>query len=128
MRILIPKDVNFNFRECESLYNKNSLFLGNSCNFKDLVYNSHFFAFYDEEKLVGCVYVTKEEDKLFLNGFSIRKNHKFNIEAVKKIVSFYTCPIYAKTKHKTAEFLLKKCGFSLIKTDSDGIKYLKKEN
>ena len=127
MKIVIPNDKNFDYKLCENLYNKISKFMGNDCCFKDLVDKTHFYSFYDEEKFAGCIYVVLENNKLFINGFSVRKNHKFNIEAVKRVLTFYNCDLYAKTKNKTAQFLLKKCGFTLIKTDSNGMKYYKKE-
>ena len=127
MKILTPLDKNFDYKICKKLYNKISKFMGNECSFDDLIQKTHFYSFYDGEKFAGCIYVVFEGGKLFLNGFSIRKNHKFNIGAVKKVLTFYNCDIYSKTKNKTAQFLLKKCGFELIKTDSDGMKYYKKE-
>ena len=127
MKILTPQDKNFDYKTCKKLYVKISKFMGNECSFDYLVKNTHFYSFYDNDKFAGCIYVVFEEDKLFLNGFSIRKNHQFNIEAVKKISSFYNCDIYSKTKNKTAQFLLKKCGFKFIKSYSNGIKYFKKE-
>ena len=127
MKIFTPLDNEFDYKTCENLYNKISKFMGNKCCFKDLIDNTHFYSFYDGEKFSGCIYIVSEDEKLFLNGFSIRKNHQFNIKAVKKVLSFYNCDIYSKTKNKTARFLLKKCGFNFIKTDSNGIKYYKKE-
>ena len=127
MKIVTPLDKEFDFKQCEKLYNEVIELMGNECSFLDLVLNSHFFSYYEEEKLVGCIYVNEENGKLFLSGFSVRKNHKFNIGAVKKAVQFYNCDIFSKTKNRTAEILLKKCGFKLIKTDLDGMKYLKKE-
>ena len=127
MSILTPKNEKFDYKICEKLYNKISKFMGNECKFNDLIENTHFYSFYDSDKFAGCIYIVYEDEKLFLNGFSIRKNHKFNIAAVKKVLTFYNCDIYSKTKNKTAQFLLKKCGFELINIDSDGIKYYKKE-
>ena len=127
MKIIIPSDKEFNYRECEKLYLTNEKFMGNHCDFMDIVYNSHFYSFYENKELVGCIYVVDENNKLYLNGFSVRKNHLFNIKAVSTVVSFYNCPIFAKTKNRTAEILLKKCGFTLIKTNLNGMKYLKKE-
>lgn len=127
MRILTPLEEEFNYKECENLYNKIAHLMGNKCDFNDLVQKTHFYSFYDRKSFAGCIYIVSEDEKLFLNGFSVRKNHKFNIDAVKKVLTFYNCEIYSKTKNKTAQFLLRKCGFNLIKTDSDGMKYYKKE-
>lgn len=127
MRIVTPLDTDFNFEECEILYNKISPDMNNNCSFKDIIFNSHFFSFYEKNILLGCIYVTSEGGKLYLNGYSIRKNHKKNIKAIKKITAFYNCSIFAKTKNRTAEFLLKKCGFYHIETDNNGVKHYKKE-
>ena len=127
MRILTPQDKNFDYKICEKLYKKVAYLMGNKCDFSDLVSKTHFYSFYDGLKFLGCAYVVSEDIRRFLNGFSVRKNHEFNMDAVKKILSFYNCDIYSKTKNRTAQFLLKKCGFDLIMTDSDGMKYYKKE-
>ena len=127
MKILIPGDEKFDLQKCKNLYNEVEQLMNNSCSFYDIVYNSHFYSFYKNSKLAGCIYVTEENKKLFLNGFSVKKNHKFNIEAVNKVLSFYNCSMYAKTKNRTAQILLVKCGFKLIYTNSNGIKFYKKE-
>ena len=127
MNIITSADSEFNYEECEALYNKLSEFMNNTCGFKDIVLNSHFYSFYEKERLLGCIYMNCENGDLFLNGFSVRKNHLKNMEAIKTVCSFYSCPVFAKTKNRTAEIVLKKCGFKLIKTDRN-VKYLKKEN
>ena len=127
MKIVTPLDKDFDFEECQNLYNEFSQYMGNLCNFDEIVLNSHFYSFYEEGKgLIGCIYINSEDNKLFLSGFSVRKNHLKNIEAIKKILTFYNCPLYAKTKNLAALIVLKKCGFEIIKTDND-MKYLKKE-
>ena len=128
MRMVTSIDSDFNYKECETLYKSVKTQMGNHCEFKKIVENSHFYSFYKGNLLAGCIYITSEDGKLFLSGFSVRKNHLKNIEAVKKVVSFYNCSIWAKTKHRSAEIILKKCGFKLIKTDANKIKYLKKED
>ena len=128
MKILIPNDKDFNYYQCEILYKKIKKYMNNDCSFSEIVKNSHFYSFYDDENnFIGCIYVSKEGEKLYLNGFSKRKAHQFNIEAVKKVLTFYNCAIFAKTKNRTAEILLKKCGFKLLFVTASGIKYLKKE-
>lgn len=127
MKILIPSDDDFDYRKCESLYNQNIELMNNYCSFEDIIRNSHFYAFYKGKELISCAYVTDEGGKLFLSGFSKRKNHLFNVNVIKKILSFYNCEIYAKTKNKTAEFFLRKCGFIFIKKDKSQVKYYKKE-
>lgn len=127
MRIVTPLDKDFDFHECEKLYDEFSKYMGNLCSFGEIVSKSHFYSFYEEDKgLIGCIYISSEDNKLFLSGFSVRKNHKKNIEAVNKILTFYNCPMYAKTKNLSALIVLKKCGFEVIKTNN-GMKYLKKE-
>lgn len=126
IRIINSIDETFNIRECENLYNKNRRYIGDLCNFQDIISNSHFYSFYKNKTLLGCIYITLENNKLFLSGFSIRKNHQNNINAINKILTFYNCPIWSKTKNLTAILLLKKCGFEYQFT-LDNIKYFKKE-
>ena len=127
MKIVTALDKNFEYKKCEELYLKNEKFMNNTCSFKSIVQNSHFYSFYSNKILLGCIYVTCENGKLFINGFSVRKNFKNNKNAINQVIKFYNCPIYAKTKNKTAIFLLKNCGFVLWKEQAE-IKYLKKEN
>ena len=127
MKILIPFDKDFDFSACKNLYLKYEKFMGNNCNFEDLISNSHFYSFYKNDMLTGCIYVVKEDGNLYLNGFSIPKNHLFNIDAILKVCGFYNCTIFSKTKNKTAEILLRRCGFKEFKTDKNGFKYFKKE-
>lgn len=127
MKIVTPMDNDFDFEGCKALYDEYSKYMGNLCNFDEIVSNSHFYSFYEKNKrLLGCIYINSEGGKLFLSGFSVRKNHYKNIDAVKKVLTFYNCPMYAKTKNLSAVLLLKKCGFKIIKTDKN-MKYLKKE-
>ena len=128
MRMVTSIDSDFNYQECETLYNNVKDQMDNHCEFKNIVENSHFYSFYNGNLLAGCIYISSEDGKLFLSGFSVRKNHLKNIKAIKRVISFYNCPIYAKTKHRNAEIVLKKCGFKLIKIDENKIKYLKKED
>ena len=62
MKILIPKDKGFDYKQCENLYKEIEKYMNNDCRFSDIVKSTHFYSFYDDENnFVGCVYVSKEE-------------------------------------------------------------------
>ena len=111
MKIFIPADEGFDFYACRKLYKKNQRLVGDDASFNQVLKNTFFYAFYDDKTLVGCIYVYKKKEKLYLNGFAERGFHLFNIQAVKKVLKWFRCDIYAESIHKTAIYLLLRCGF-----------------
>lgn len=111
MKVLIPADEEFDFYACRKLYKKNQRLVGDNASFNQIIKNTFFYAFYDDKVLVGCIYVYKKKEKLYLNGFAQRGFHLFNIEAVKKVLKWFRSDIYAEARHKTSRLLLLRCGF-----------------
>ena len=110
----IPTDKKFNFKECKKMFNEVRGLVGDKDSFRNIVDNHHFFSFYKDNKLLGCIYVYDKDNKLFLNGFAGRHHHAENMEAMKKDLSWYNCDIYAFSKRKTAIFCLYELGFKKI--------------
>lgn len=109
--VKIPADKNFNFKECKKLYRKYSKFIGDKGNFRDIVNNSFFYSFFNDDLFIGCIYFYEKNNKLYINAYADRYTHLINLECLKKSLTWFNCNIYAETTHKTAILCLLKCGF-----------------
>ena len=78
--------------------------------------NDFCLCFYDEKtnKLRGVIYLEIRKGKIFLSGFSERKNYQNNIDAVIMVCEYLKQDIYSETPFKNAAIILKKCGFKKI--------------
>ena len=124
IKVYIPTDKEFNFKECEKLYNIHEDKMEENQPFKDIVNNTFFYSFYDDDKFLGCIYYYLKDNKLFLNCFAGRHTHLKNLECFKMSLSWFNCDVYAYSIQKTAIYGLLKCGFKKI---SDNIyKYERK--
>lgn len=111
IQVYIPSNKEFNFKECKKLFHKYKRQIGDKQKFRDIVENSFFYSFFNDEQFIGCIYYYYKEDKLFVNAFANRHTHQTNIECLKMSLGWFNCDIYAKTEHKTAILCLLKCGF-----------------
>lgn len=82
-----------------------------------LLNNPHTYCFYLDNELLGCVFITQEDKKLWLNGFSKRKIFKEVQEAINIIFNHYKQDIYSKTTEKSATYTLLRTGFKKIGTN-----------
>lgn len=114
IKVLIPSDKNFNFKQCKKLFNKYKKLIGDNQKFRNIVENTFFYSFWENEKHIGCIYYYMRNDKLFVNAFANRHTHETNIKCLKKSFEWFNCDIYAETKHKTAIYCLYKCGFKKV--------------
>lgn len=115
IRVLIPKDKNFNFKQCKKLYKEHKKLIGDNQKFRDIVENTYFYSFFDDNKHLGCIYYYLKNNKLFVNAFAYRHTHELNLKCLKKTFDWFNCDIYAQTTHKTAILCLYKCGFRKVK-------------
>lgn len=114
IKVYIPSDFDFNYKQCKKLYKKYQKQIGDDVDFRDVVKNTFFYSFFDDEKHIGCIYYYEKDGKLFVNAFANRHTHEINITCLKMTFDWFNCDIYAKTVHKTAIFCLYKCGFKKI--------------
>lgn len=115
INVFIPTDAGFDYKQCKKMYKKCRKKINDNQEFRDIVKNTFFYAFFDEnKKLYGCIYYYMRGDKLFVNAFAGRHTHLINIEQFKRTFDWFNCDIYAETKHKTAIYCLLKCGFKKI--------------
>lgn len=117
IKVFIPKDLNFNYKECKKLYKKYKNKLEDERNFSDIVKNTWFFSFFNDNNFIGCIYFYRENDKLFVNAFAKRHTHLINLECFKMSFDWFNCDIYARSRQKTAILCLYKCGFKKIDTN-----------
>ena len=112
IRVITPKNLTFNYAECEELYDTYKDLIGDD-DFEDVINRTDFYAFYISKtmELIGCIYYYKIGRKLFVNAFANRHHHELNLECLKESMRWYKRNIYAKTNHKTASLCLLKCGF-----------------
>lgn len=125
MRILIPSDSDFDYMACKRLYEKNYEILNENSSFEQVINNTFFYSFYDNQKLSLCVYFFVVDDKLWVNGFGIRKNHLFNKKCFNLALTWFNCDIWAQSTQKPAIYGITACGFK--KVDGDIYKFSHKD-
>lgn len=125
MEIITPLSYKFEYDKVKSLWQSCKDKLDDGGNFDKVLCNSHFFSFYIDNKLIGCICFYEKDNKIFLNGFSKRKTHLENIQCIKKSLNFYNCDIFAECKQKPAILCLLKAGFKKI--DTNLYKYERKQ-
>ena len=90
-----------------------------------LALDKYCFCFYSKDtgKLLGCIYLEDDNGRVCLSGFSVRKNYRVVIKAIKFISSlFHEDNLYALTDKKSAIMVLLRCGFKKIDDET----YLRK--
>ena len=119
-KILIPKDVEFvkYEQEIKELYYKNQDLIGDSSSFEYIRDNTFFYLLVVEDKPTGAIYYFLKDKKLWLNAFSIRKNHKYNLEFLTQSLEWFNCDIYAEARNRMSALCLLKVGFKSVEKNS----------
>lgn len=115
MKVVIPSDTDFNYQECKKMYDKYKTVLNEDSTFDEVINNTFFYSFYDNNKLSLCVYFFLSRGKLWVNGYGIRKNHLFNKKCFKEALGWFNCDIWAQSIQKPAIFGIMSCGFKKYK-------------
>ncbi len=78
-----------------------------------IINNPHLYCFYKEEdgKLSGFIFLTENDEKLFLSGVAEPKILPEIVNAIIAVCRAYECDIYADTDLKHAQFALRRAGF-----------------
>ena len=116
LKILIPKDKDF-FRyknEVKKLYLENQDKINDDNTFEFICKETFFYLFLVDEKILGVIYFFQDDEKLYLNGFAVRKFLKEKLEALKLATTWFNCEIYAEAQNKASAYCLKKVGFKKI--------------
>lgn len=114
IKVYIPSDYEFNYKQCKKLFKKYKNLIGDNQEFRDIVKNTFFYSFFDDDTYIGCIYYYYQKNKLFVNAYANRHLHKQTIECFKMSLDWFNCDIYARTQHKTAILCLLKSGFKKI--------------
>lgn len=117
IKVYIPSDREFNYKECKKLFKKYRKQINDNQEFRDIVANTFFYSFFDDDKYIGCIYFYQKNDKLFVNAYAKRHMHKLTIECFKMSLDWFTGDIYAQTTRKTAILCLLRSGFKKIQQD-----------
>ena len=124
MRVIITPFSTSQYYECLKMYEYNKPKVKDNATFDEVLENTMFYAFYDNDNLSLCVYFYTLDDKLWINGYGIRKNHLFNKNCFLKSLTWFNCDVWAKTVEKPVVWALLRCGFEKY---SDGI-YVFRQN
>ena len=117
MKVLIPPFSSNVYTECKTMYDFYKPIVKDKATFDEVLNNTFFYAFYDKERLSLCVYFYSKKNKLWINGYGIRKNHLFNKDCFLKSLSWFNCDIWAKTSEKPVIWALLGCGFKKYKNN-----------
>lgn len=82
-----------------------------------LLNNPHTYCFYQDDDLLGAIFITEEDNKLWLSGFSKRKKYKEVQQAINIVFNHYKQDMYSRTNEKTAVYTLLQSGFVKINID-----------
>ena len=117
MKVLTPLDNDFEFERCKRMYEYYNSRVQDDASFEEIVQNTFFYSFYDENEITLCIYFYEIDGKLWVNGYGIRNRHLFNKRCFEKALSWFNCDIWANTKYKDVIWALLRCGF--IKFDKN---------
>ena len=116
LKILIPKDKEFlqYKHEVKKLYLENQEKINDDNTFEFICKETFFYLFLVNKKILGVIYFFQDDEKLYLNGFAVRKFLKEKLEALKLATTWFNCEIYAEAQNKASAYCLKKVGFKKI--------------
>lgn len=69
-----------------------------------------FFSIYERGRFIGCIFCYSMDGQDWVGGFARRKCHRACLAALNEVKRQFP-ELYAETKQKAAEFILKKAGF-----------------
>lgn len=127
IRVLIPSEADFKLYENQLrlLYEQNQEKICDTNSFEFIRDNTLLYMFLFNNKLIGAIYYFMENGKLFLNGFSKRKNFEKNLECLKLSTTWFNCNIYAEAQNRASALCLLKSGFKRV---CDNLFVLKNRN
>ena len=113
--VRVPYSDNFDYLGCKKMYENNQGLVEDDAAFDEVINNTIFFAFYDNNELSFCIYFYPIEGKLWVNGYGVRGKHLFNKICFKTALTWFNCDIWAKSVQKPAIYGLLVCGFKKFK-------------
>ena len=115
--VLIPQNPDFKKYETQikELYEKSQKQINDPNSFSFIKNNTFFYAFLLNGKFIGAIYYFMENNKLFLNGFAIPKNHNTNLYCLLLSTTWFKPSIYAEAQNRASALCLLRCGFKRVK-------------
>jgi len=112
-RVIIPNNQIFkNYeKEIKRLYEKCRLKIGDDNTFEFVKFNTLFYLFLYQEKVLGGIYYYKKDGKLFVNAFAKRGFLPEKLECLNLSLSWFCCGIYAIANNRASILCLLRCGF-----------------
>lgn len=99
-------------QECKELYEGLRERITDTSSFDYICQNTFFYLFENNGELIGGIYYfTKDDGKLYLNGFAKRKKHQLCMECLKKSLTWFSGRVYAEAQNRASALCLLKCGF-----------------
>lgn len=116
IRVLIPSDSEFKKykKQLKKMYEENQEKITDTNSFQFIIKYTLFYAFIDDDSLIGAIYYFMENDKLYLNGFAKRKHLNSNLYCLKLSMTWFLSPIYAEAQNRASAYCLLKCGFKRL--------------
>ena len=71
--------------------------------------------FLNKDALVGAIYFFIDNEHLFLNAFSKRKNFVVNLKCLTMALAWFNCPIFAEAQNRASALTLLRVGFKRVK-------------
>ncbi len=115
MKVKIPLDKDFEFERCKKMYRYYNARVNDDSTFEEVLSQTFFYAFYDNDEITLCVYFYEKNNKLWVNGYGIRNKHFFNKKCFESALGWFNCDIWANTKYKDVAWALLRCGFKKVK-------------
>ena len=116
IEVLIPTQSEFCKYEApiKLLYEQSQEKICDTNSFEFIRDNTLFYLFLLNKKPIGAIYYFKDGDKLYLNGFAIRKNLEANLHCLKWSTTWFNCNIYAEAQNRASAYCLLRSGFKRI--------------
>lgn len=111
MEVRIPLDNDFEFERCKKMYDFYKHRVNDDSTFEEVIKNTFFYSFYENDELILCIYFYVIDEKLWVNAYGKRKKHLFNKRCFEASLGWFDCDIWANTKYRDVAWALLRCGF-----------------
>ena len=113
IEVFIPQNPEFQKYDSQAkeLYEKNQQKINDPNSYEFVRDNTLFYIFVQNGTFIGAIYYFMEDDKLYLNGYALPKNHYANMQCLRLSITWFKPPIYAEAQNRASALCLLRCGF-----------------